>query len=527
MNILERIRQNSLAHPDRPAVVSGDEKLTWGELEQLSTRLAAHLEQACGDNRAPVAVYGHKSPLMLVCFLACVRSGRAYCPIDISVPESRAQLILDQMDSPVVLATEELSCDCKEKELWSLEKLKSLLSQKLPPLPEAKAVSGEDTYYIIFTSGSTGTPKGVQITASCLNHYLDWSVTLGTSPEQKQGQIFLNQAPFSFDLSVMDLYTCLACGGTLFCLSKTAQADYRLLLNRLGASGAQVWVSTPSFADICLTDPAFSQKLLPHLELFLFCGETLTNRTVQKLQSRFPGAKIMNTYGPTESTVAVTQVLVDETLNSAVSPLPVGRPKLGTRLEIWREDGSPANPGEKGEIIILGDTVSSGYYKRPDLTHKAFFTCEREGKSLRGYHTGDEGYLKEGMLYYDGRLDLQIKLHGYRIELGDIESNILRLPGISRAAVIPRMIAGKVKSLAAFAVCQEPVADSFAKSQELKKRLKDYLPEYMIPKKFIFLEELPVTANGKADRQTLGNMLQPSGNPANVGSGGQALGGKG
>ena len=210
MNILERIRQNSLAHPDRPAVVSGDEKLTWGELEQLSTRLAAHLEQACGDNRAPVAVYGHKSPLMLVCFLACVRSGRAYCPIDISVPESRAQLILDQMDSPVVLATEELSCDCKEKELWSLEKLKSLLSQKLPPLPEAKAVSGEDTYYIIFTSGSTGTPKGVQITASCLNHYLDWSVTLGTSPEQKQGQIFLNQAPFSFDLSVMDLYTCLA-----------------------------------------------------------------------------------------------------------------------------------------------------------------------------------------------------------------------------------------------------------------------------------------------------------------------------
>lgn len=507
MNILEQIRLHSASSPDRPVMISGKETMTWGELDRRSAVLAAQLERFCGNNRAPVAVYGHKSPLMLICFLACVRSGRAYCPIDVSVPDSRVQMILDQMDSTVVLSPAPLACSCGDKALWDAERLASLLAEELPPLSEEAAVSGDDTYYIIFTSGSTGTPKGVQITANCLNHYLDWAVTLGTSPARKEGQVFLNQAPFSFDLSVMDLYTCLASGGTLFCLDKAVQADYRLLLEALAASKAQVWVSTPSFADICLTDASFSSQLLPNLELFLFCGETLTNRTAGKLQKRFPQAKILNTYGPTESTVAVTEVLVDPALNETESPLPVGRPKPGTLLEIWREDQTPAPPGEKGEIIILGDTVSSGYYKRHDLTENAFFTCQREGKSLRGYHTGDEGYLKDGMLYYGGRMDLQIKLHGYRIELGDIESNILKLPGVSRTAVIPNIRDGKVKSLAAFTVCQEPVTDSFAKSQELKKLLREYLPDYMIPKKFIFLPELPVTPNGKADRKALGGML--------------------
>ena len=142
---------------------------------------------------------------------------------------------------------------------------------------------------MIFTSGSTGNPKGVQITSDCLNHYLDWSVGLGNTRDEKEGRIFLNQAPFSFDLSVMDLYTCLACGGTLFPLTKTEQADFSLLLPALANSGASVWVSTPSFADMCLRDPNFDSDLLPQLRLFLFCGETLTNRTAEKLSGRFAG----------------------------------------------------------------------------------------------------------------------------------------------------------------------------------------------------------------------------------------------
>lgn len=245
--------------------------------------------------------------------------------------------------------------------------------KKHPEVPETAWVSGKDTWYIIFTSGSTGTPKGVQISADCLNHYLDWSVGLGSAAEEKDGQVFLNQAPFSFDLSVMDLYTSLASGGTLYCLEKTVQSDYRLLMQSLGASKANVWVSTPSFAEVCLSEKSFSEELLPKLQVFLFCGETLGNRTVQKLQERFPKAAVVNTYGPTESTVAVTDVLVTPQMARETEPLPVGRAKPGTRIEIRDEAGTVLPDGEKGEIIILGDTVSTGYYRPGGADKKGVF----------------------------------------------------------------------------------------------------------------------------------------------------------
>ena len=449
---------------------------------------------------------------MLVCFLACVKSGRAYCPIDISVPDARVEATLAALPSKYVLATEELHADAGEKQVLGLDALERILSDvQADTVSEENWVHGDETYYIIFTSGSTGTPKGVKITADCLNYYLDWSTGLGSSPEAKQGQVFLNQAPFSFDLSVMDLYTSLATGGTLYCLEKSVQGDYRALLQGLAASKAQVWVSTPSFADVCLSDKKFGQELLPELEVFLFCGETLTNKTARKLQERFPGAKVINTYGPTESTVAVTDVLVTQELATQEEPLPVGSPKPGTRIEIWDEDGAALPEGEKGEIIILGDTVSTGYYGRVDLTEKSFFVS---GDGTRGYHTGDKGYMKNGMLYYCGRIDLQIKLHGYRIELEDVESNISKLPQVEHAVVVPGMRGGKVSSLTAYIVKRVTEADGESDSGEestntadetakLRSDLKQFLPDYMIPKKIVFVDELPMTNNGKVDRKRL------------------------
>lgn len=169
---------------------------------------------------------------------------------------------------------------------------------------------------------------------------------LGTNRKEKDGKVFLNQAPFSFDLSVMDLYTCLACGGTLVTMDRTVQADFSRLISFFKKSNIGVWVSTPSFADICLSDKNFSQALLPELSVFLFCGETLTNITAKKLQQCFPTVKIMNTYGPTETTVAVTEVLVSPELEEAENPLPVGRIKPGSFLEIpgamepWQRKGN-------------------------------------------------------------------------------------------------------------------------------------------------------------------------------------------
>lgn len=497
MNILDKIKEYSLSQPEQAAMQWQNQKLTYGELELYSSRLAAYIERVAGSNKEPVAVYGHKHPFMLVCFLALVKSGRGYCPIDVSVPHERVDMILDTLDSDICFALEPLSRD--DKHVITLEHILNILKDETEEIAPDKALKDKDVYYMIFTSGSTGVPKGVMITRGNLEHYLDWSVTLGTSAEDKRGKVFLNQAPFSFDLSVMDLYTCLVSGGTLWALDKGTQQDYKALYESLGESDVSVFVSTPSFAEICMSDPLFSETLLPKLDLFLFCGETLTNQTAKKLRKRFPKAVIMNTYGPTESTVAVTEVLVDDLLMEEVSPLPVGRAKPGTIIEICDDKGNVLPEGEKGEIHILGDTVSKGYYKNPEGTEKAFYQTVRNGKNVAGYRTGDEGYLQQGMLYYCGRIDLQIKLHGYRIEIEDIENNIVRLPGVRQAVVVPNIRKGAVKSLTGYVVADD-------ENRNIREELEAFLPSYMIPKKIVFMEQIPMTNNGKADRKQLGGL---------------------
>ena len=516
MNILDRIRQTAALHPERTAIQSGGESMCYGELWEKSGRLASWLlkkDGGEGGNKLPAAVYGHKSPWMLVCFLGLVRSGRGYCPIDLSVPASRVHDILEALPSDFVFSVEEPPEELArgiKKEFLTMERLTAVLSEGEADPDECEEVKGEDLFYLIFTSGSTGVPKGVQVTADCLNHFLDWSESF--IPEE--GLVFLNQAPFSFDLSVMDLYTCLATGGTLYCLKKETQQNYKDLLAALGESGASVWVSTPSFADVCLADPAFGHKLLDRMKVFLFCGETLRNKTAGKLLESFPGARVYNTYGPTESTVAVTGIEVTKELAEQPSPLPVGRAKPGTLIQIRDEEGGILEYGKEGEIVILGDTVSPGYYGRPDLTGKAFFMERTEGKELRAYHTGDKGYLQDDCLYYGGRIDLQIKLHGYRIEPEDIESNLSRLPMVEKAVVLPNERGGKVSSLTAYVKVpglkpEDP--DSADMAGRIRQELGKLIPEYMIPKKIVFIENIPMTSNGKADRKSLAAMSAAAG----------------
>ena len=370
-------------------------------------------------------------------------------------------------------------------------------------------LSEDDIYYILFTSGSTGKPKGVQVTYRCLNNFLKWTSSIITRYDSSH-LIFLNQAPFSFDLSVMDLYTSLYMGGTLYILNKSIQMSFPLLVDALAGSDTSVWVSTPSFAEMCLSDKKFSQGLMPNLRVFLFCGEVLTNSTALKLIDRFPEAKIINTYGPTESTVAVTEQIVTKELAEKEEPLPIGRAKKNTTIEIWDDNDNKAENGVSGEIIIIGDTVAAGYYNNPEETKKAFIQVNRNNTVMSAYKTGDNGYIDDaGVLYYIGRKDNQIKLNGYRIEIGDIEENILKLNTVSKVVVIPKYRNGRVKYLAAFLTLSEDYnkEKEREKIQYLKNKLREMLPEYMIPKKWNILNAMPVNVNGKIDRKKLEEMI--------------------
>ena len=469
---------------------------------------------------------------MLASFVGCLRAGRAYVPVDShSVPEGRVASIVSQIraasGSATVLATEplpqaaakEAGCVVGPMELANIAAAAGAVD-----VDPALGVSGEDPAYVIFTSGSTGAPKGVVVTASCVDNFFPWA--LSVAGVDGPGTRFLNQAPFSFDLSVYELSMSLASGGELFAIEKATLDRAADMLAFLEKSNPHVWVSTPSFAEMCLANQGFGQGLMPSLRVMLFCGEALPNLVAAELMRRFPGARVVNSYGPTESTVAVAAVDVDEQMCASPDPLPVGRPRPGTRIRVTDPaTGEELPQGEWGEVVIVGDTVAKGYLGRDDLTRAVFgeeaadWLSEGDDKpesaaapcgtcasrAVRTYRTGDEGMMGEdGLLRFRGRLDLQVKLNGYRLELGEIEDALRALPEVAAAAVVAARKNGKVSHLVAHVVSAGPREQSdFRCGLALKDALKARLPHYMIPKKVVFDEALPMTPNGKLDRRAL------------------------
>ncbi len=549
MNILAKIRESVENCPERAAFISRYGKVSYKELWTSSDKLAAWLESIKKDDKRPIVVYGHKNPYMLVCFLACVKSGRAYCPVDISVSEERIKSIIEKIGNDIVLATEMPDIraesaataeaarekeDCAGPRITGIEKIKEIIESDSVHdifentetggyVSEPHRVSPNDIFYIIFTSGSTGMPKGVEITDGNLSRFTDWSEKLVC--RKKDGTCFLNQAPFSFDLSVMDIYTALATGARIVSVDKELQGDVRRMISFIADNHVDHWVSTPSFADLCLSDRDFDRRHLKDLTTFLFCGEKLTLKTAREIKRRFPEARIVNTYGPTETTVAVTSVEVTDDMLKADDDLPVGYVKPGTHIKILDADGMELGTYEKGEILIIGDTVSPGYFKDPEKTNRAF--CEvmisESGVAVRqtgqpktkrvlekktaAYKTGDIGYIDEkGMLYICGRTDLQIKLHGYRIELEDIERNIVCIDGVTAAAVLPRKQDDRIRYLTAFVVAPEREGN-FTDRKWLRIEIRKKLPDYMVPKKIVFIDSMPLTGNGKTDRKKLEERL--------------------
>jgi len=485
-NLLERIQSVVAAHGDRIAHVGSHGSISyremWARAQTLALTLADH-------GPGPVMVIGHKEPFMLVGFLGSVLAGRCYIPVDTSLPAARVERIQATAQPVAILTMSDVETLTHS---WT-----ATSEQPLRPM------GGEDPFYTIFTSGSTGDPKGVVITHDCLVAFVDWM--LAEQDLRPGAEVFLNQAPFSFDLSVMDLYLSLVTGGTLVSLTKDDIADSRALFAKLRTSGITVWVSTPSFAQMCLVERSFDASMLPDMRRFLFCGEALAHKTAAGLVARFPEAQVWNTYGPTEATVATTSVLVDADLLAGHDPLPIGYERPGSTVVIRRPDGSAADDGERGEIIILGPNVSPGYLGRPDLTAAAFFT--EDGR--RGYRTGDRGYAKNGLLFFEGRMDFQVKVRGHRIELGDVEAHVREVPGVVDAVVLPVERRGVVDALAAFVVMREHPGDDgeFAASQSLRAVLATRIPDYMLPRRVEFLESFPITHNGKADRKALAARL--------------------
>ncbi|MHB1653823.1 MAG: D-alanine--poly(phosphoribitol) ligase subunit DltA [Desulfitobacteriaceae bacterium] len=536
--LLQQIDAWADRYPNRWAHRHREQTLNYANLKVHSDALALGLHQLAEERHisrgTPLIIYGHKESEMLILFLACAKAGYPYIPVDSSLPLERLRQIIKISGAALLLSPQKVPSELKHPpaKQGQPDTIPFLLvfgeinwRKERCPFPEflgqapaeAWHIQSDEVFYIIYTSGSTGLPKGVQITLRALESFVRW-VNSQYHPEEG-AETFLNQAPFSFDLSVMDLYMSLSSGGTLWSVDKEQIANPKELFSSFLASDLTFWVSTPSFTEICLADRGFSQDLLPKLKRFLFCGEVLTHDCAQKLTERFPQAWVENLYGPTEATVAVTTLTITPEILRLFNPLPVGRVKADCQIliadtfelaetlaktpKVLPQPPRTLPEGERGEIIIAGPSVSSGYLNNPEQNAHSFFSWTDGHTLWQAYRTGDAGSLSDGLLFYYGRLDFQIKLHGYRIELGDIEENLRRIPWVDNAIVLPVEKEGKVEYLHAFLTTSEPVDDGYHSNRKIRTALREFLPDYMIPRRFSFLTHLPMTPNGKVDRRAL------------------------
>lgn len=269
--------------------------------------------------------------------------------------------------------------------------------------------------------------------------------------------------------------------------------DFNKAFKQLNLSKANLMVSTPSFIDLLLLDKSFGKELMPNLKTILFCGEKLLKSTINKLYSRFNDLQIINSYGPTECTFAVTSLYINkDILNS--DNIPVGFPKDNVNIYIVDENRNTLQDGEIGEILITGESVADGYLG--NVINNPFIKYNEK----KAYLTGDLGYLKNGMLYYKARKDKQIKFKGYRIELTDIEENLQELDYIDKAVVIKNANEhDKILNIISFVKLKENISKTeFEIIQDLQKKI----PEYMCPKIKI-IKDFPLNANGKCDEKKL------------------------
>ena len=510
------------AHADQsPAVVafhnSRGESITYAELKQRSDNLARWIANNPGiPAGVPIVVYGHKAPTMLVCFFACVKSGHAYVPIDVMYPRERVANIIEQLGGTAALDTvgtlPELlgTLPCPWFAGEDLANACAGTAVEEQPV-EPQRVNRDDAYYILFTSGSTGTPKGVEIIRECVDEFTGWFCGSEYFADDPEYRVWFNRAPFTFDLSVTDLCGALARGDTMFALEAEAEQSLAQTFEALANCGVTDWVSTPSVLDQCLADESFNAELLPKLRRTLHVGEVLRPETVRLAQQRFPELRVYNGYGPTESTDFVSLCEMAPDMLAQDRSLPVGFAREGSELLVLNPDTlEPVADGEHGELFIVGDTVARGYWHREEQTAAAFHSCPAHlTHGMRSYRTGDEMTREaDGQYYYHGRYDLQIKLHGYRIELGDIEATLCALDDVSAACVVPVKKDGTISHLVAFVVPADPsVKRGFGLTKQLKREMRESVPTYMVPRTFKYADELPLNPNGKADRKALAALV--------------------
>lgn len=478
--------RQALSTPNHTALVLGEKSLSYKELNERANQLARKLREKGVQADRIVGIMVNRSFEMLIGILGVLKAGGAYLPIDPAYPADRIQFMLEDSSTHILLSQKKFIEGIHyEGDFINLDERELYAGDDSNP---AIINSSRDLAYVIYTSGSTGTPKGVMIEHGAVCNFIRG---ISEKIDFSEGKTILALTTISFDIFVMETLLPLSRGLTVVIADESQQKNPKLLNELIIQNHVDMLQSTPSGMQMLLRYDEEMQGL-KYLKEIMVGGEPLPTSLLERLK-RLSNAKIYNLYGPTETTVWST--LKDITLCSNIN---IGKPICNTQIYIVNENIGLQHVAEEGELCIAGDGLARGYLNRPELTEEKFVTNPFNPGS-KMYRTGDLAqWLPDGNIEFLGRIDNQIKLNGYRIELEEIEYQLIKHHSIKEAVVIAKEGKEGNKFLCAYFMSDIELQDTV-----LKEYLSKSLPHYMIPPYFMRLEKFPLTPNGKMDRGRL------------------------
>ncbi len=486
--------------PDATALVYEDISLTYREFNSRANQLAHYLHHKLGvHGDVIVGVFAERSIDLVLALHAVVKAGGAYVPLDPELPAERLQLMVEDAGIDTVLTQRHIFDKApKVSNLILLDEYKRYSSESTSNLDID--ISCENLAYVIYTSGSTGRPKGVMIEHRGICNRLHWMQEEYLLGEQ---DVVLQKTPFSFDVSVWEFFWPLTSGASLVVARPGGHKDPSYLKNLIIEKEITTLHFVPPMLDVFLDEPGVDQCY--SLARVICSGDALSGDTVDRFYSTFSAAELHNLYGPTEASIDVTYWFCER--NRRDGGIPIGKPIANMKVYVLDESLRLCPIGVPGELHLSGVGLARGYLRRPDLTEKAFIRnpfSDADSAYDRMYKTGDLcRWLPDGSLEFLGRIDHQVKIRGFRVELGEIEAQLRLCPGVRQSVVLAQPDPAGGSRLVAYVVPEDD--EHTPSSDDLRDHLSKKLPEYMVPSIFVFLEEMPLTANAKIDRKALPN----------------------
>ena len=476
--------------------VSGETQVTYRELNERANRVARHLRELGVGPEERVGLLVDRGVEMVVGLLGIIKAGAAYVPLDPSYPQARLEYMLRDAAVNVILTEQRLQRLAREVAAGSAGEVLSLdehwaalgSSENL-----AVTVDSENLAYVIYTSGSTGQPKGAMNTHRGVCNRLFW---MQDAYQLTANDRILQKTPFSFDVSVWEFFWSLLTGARLVMAEPGGHQDPDYLRRIIAQEQITIVHFVPAMLQLFLEEPGLEQ--LESLRKVICSGEALPFELQERFFARL-GVELHNLYGPTEAAIDVTHWACEQMSDRKV--VPIGKPIANTQIYILDRNYEPVPAGVAGELHIAGVGLARGYHRQPGLTAEKFVANPLSNEpGARLYKTGDLArYLTDGSIEFLGRIDQQVKLHGLRLELGEIETALSEYPDVQAAVVVPHKDESGHQRLVAYVL----PANKFVPVQELRRALAQRLPDYMVPSAFVLLEELPRLSNGKIDRKSL------------------------